>query len=217
MKKTLILTIMILVITAVIANAGVQRIEISPSLLMNLADGHSGSLMGGALTADVFFNRSFALRTTVGLTKDRYFPADRDFSESDHSFWLSLAPYGELHVGSTLKPYIAVLGTFTTGSSYSYRASPVGFDNAPVERIRNDRGSSLSSYSFGLSVGSKVRLTGSTHLFAEVSHYFYTSITDPDRDVYFGVNGTPFARSFDFERNPTYISAGLTYGFDLKK
>jgi hypothetical protein len=216
-KKISLFVTILLVALPIGIRAGVDRLEVSPSALINMAEGHSGDFMGGAVTTDLFFNRSFALRTTIGFTRNRYFPKELPYEQADYGFWLSFAPYAELNVGNRVRPYLAVLGTFTAGGYNASHRQPVGFETAPVARLQSEAGSGGSFYSFGLTVGSKVRLAGSIYAFTELSHYLFTSITQPDNREYFGVDGTPFARSFDFEHNPTYLSFGLTYGFDIGK
>jgi hypothetical protein len=220
MKSKLIIAGLLLIVLPFGADAKITRIEISPSVLMNLAQGHSGALMGGAITGDVFWNRSFAIRTTVGFTKDRYYPSELDYAQSDYGFWLSFAPYGQLNLGKTASPYMAFLGTFSSGGgSYAPQNQMFAFETAPVTQIRA-AGGSAASFSLGLTLGTKVRLMGDVKAFAEVSHYLYSSLSRPDSRVYFGYDGAdgpPIARFFDLEHNPTYFSFGLTYGFTLGK
>ena len=67
--------IIALLMTPMTSMAGLKRIDVSPSTLINLNEGHSGEFMGGAITADFYMTNTFALRTTVGLTRDRYYPS----------------------------------------------------------------------------------------------------------------------------------------------
>jgi len=192
--------------------AGVKKVEISPSVLVNLAEGHSGQYMGDAVTGDVFFSEHWALRTTVGFTRSRNFPAEVDYSQAEYGFWLSFAPYAELSIGGRARPYLALLGTFTSGSGTSrYLSPPVGMEQSPFARLQLDA-RSQAYYSLGLTAGSKLRVAGLVHIYAEVSHFFYTSIADSE--IYFGPGEYFFDRKFDFERNPTYFSFGLTFSID---
>ena len=215
MNRILLITLAFVMTFASMSEAKISRLEISPSVLINLAEGHSGATMGGAISTDLFFKSSFALRTTIGFTKSRYFPSELDYADANYSFWLSLAPYGELNFGNRLKPYLAVLGTFTTGNSVNFQRAPVGMERAPVTRLQTNYNQNHAFYSLGFTVGSKLRLHNTLHIFGEVSHYFYTSITDSK--VFFGSDNLLFDREFDFEHNPTYLSLGLTYGFDITK
>ena len=193
---------------------GVERVDVSPAVLVNMAEGHSGDYMGAAITGDVFFGKALALRTTVGFTKERYYPAELDYADADYGFWLSLAPYAELNVGDRVMPYLALLGTFTTGTQPIAAPTPIGMEQAPYARVSQDARNS-SFYSLGVSLGSKLRIAGPVAVYGEFSHYFFTSTTDSK--VYYGPELGPFGREYDFERNPTYISFGLTYSLDLSK
>ncbi len=195
--------------------AGVERVEISPSVMVNLAEGHSGTFMGGALTGDVFFARGVAIRTTIGLTKSRYYPAELDYNEADYGFWLSFAPYIEMFSGERVRPYLAVLGTFSTSGEYAGNpgAPAFGLDRAPVSRLQYDA-RDQSFYSLGLSLGSKFQVVGPVSVFGEFTHYFFSSISDDV--VYFGPELGPFGREYDFEHNPTYLSFGLSYSFEIQ-
>lgn len=211
-KRIIIVALLLLPVSAL---AGVERIDISPAGLVSLNQGHSGQFMGSAVTADFYFNRSVAFRTTVGLTRDRYFPADLSYSESDYGLWLSLSPYFQLNVTESISPYLALIGTFTSGSGINHAvAPPVGFEQAPFARLQQDA-RDQNFYSLGATVGSKFRLLGSVSLFGEVSHFFYTSFKD--NEVTFGADQFFPGREFEFERNPTYLSLGLSYSLHLGK
>ena len=191
---------------------GIERVDISPAVIVNMADGHAGSFLGGSLTGDVFFSRAFALRTTIGFTKERYYPSDLNYADADYGFWLSFAPYAELSLGDRVMPYMALLGTFTTGGGGPTVAQPIGMEQKPITRLNNDIRAE-SFYSLGVTLGSKLRLAGPVSMYGEVSHYFFTSISDSK--VYFGPGAGSFDRRYDFEHNPTYLSFGLTYSLDL--
>jgi len=210
--RQLITISLILILAAGVQAAGVTKVEISPSALINLAQGHSGQYMGGAVTGDVFFGRHWALRTTVGFTKDRNFPADADYGQAEYGLWLSFAPYAEVSIGDAVRPYAALLGTFTTGSGARNFSPPVGMEQSPYARLSVDARQQSSYYSLGLTAGSKVKIAGPVHLYGEISHFFYTSIADSK--VYFGPGEYFFDREFDFERNPTYLSFGLTFNIN---
>lgn len=192
---------------------GPERIDVSPGVMMNLGTGHSGSFMGGAVTGDLFFTKSFALRATIGYTKDRYYPSDMDYSNSDHGFWLSIAPYAQLNFGNRVMPYVALLGTFSGGSNQRHDVQPIGMETAPYSRIQQESRNN-SAWSLGASLGTKVRLTGPVQMYAEVSHYFYSSINRDE--VYFGPGNDLIGRNFDFEHNPTYLTVGLSYSLSLR-
>jgi hypothetical protein len=206
--------IVLLVVPVSISAGGVDRVDISTSTLVNLAEGHSGAFMGGAVSGDLFFSKSVGLRTTVGFTRSRYYPSDLNYSESDYGFWLSLAPVLQLDIGNRVKPYLAILGTFSGGSDRNQPTAPLNMSQPPFARLNRDA-RRWHAYSLGASIGSKLRLAGPVHLFGEVSHFFYTSISD--QEVYFGPGDYFFDQEFDFERNPTYLSIGLTYSLDLMK
>lgn len=190
------------------AQAGaIKQVEISPAMLVNMGEGHSGQFMGGAITGDLFFTPNWALRTTVGFTKDRSFPSEADYSRAEYGFWLSFAPYAELNVANRVRPYVALLGTFSTGASNRSVAPPIGMEQSPYARLQQDA-RNQSYYSLGVTAGSKLRVAGPVHVYAEVSHFFYTSVSD--REVYFGPGEYFFDREFDFERNPTYLSVGVS-------
>ncbi len=204
--------LLLLTLTAGAANAAsVKRVDISPSALINMAEGHAGQYMGGALTGDVFFGEHWALRTTVGFTKNRNFPAEADYGDAEYGFWLSFAPYAELNIGDRARPYVALLGTFTTGSQRQYLSPPVGMEQSPFARLQRDA-RRQSYYSLGLTAGSKLKVAGPVHIYAEISHFFYTSLADSE--VYFGPGEYLFDQRFDFERNPTYLSFGLTFSIN---
>lgn len=192
---------------------GLERLEISPSAVMNLSGDYSGHLMGGAVTLDAFFNEHFAIRGTFGYTKQRYYPDGLPYSEADRGIWLSLAPYFEMSTGSFLRPYVAVVGTFTSSAGRFYPTSaPAGMELAPYARV--SQASRASSFqSLGATLGSKVHLAGRVSLHAEVSHYIYTSISDPT-EVYSTELG-PLGEKYDFRENPTYLSIGFSYSIPL--
>lgn len=207
---------LLLFLAASPARAELKRIDLSPAVMMNLADGHAGSFMGGSLSGDFYFSRSIALRTTVGFSKDRYYPSGLDYADANYSFWLSFSPYAEAALaGGTLRPYLGLLGTFSTTSGEPPATPPIipafGMDRAPIQRIRTaDR--ARSAYSFGLSLGAKAHVAGPWSFFAEVSRYLYTSISG-DAVFYTGNPLTDF--TVDLEDNPTYLSFGLSYRLDL--
>ena len=205
--------LIILLIPALASAGGLERIDIAPGTMVNLAKGHSGSFMGGAVSGDLFFSRSLALRTTIGYTKDRYYPADQDYSNSDYGFWLSVAPYAQLAIGDRVKPYVTLLGTYGGGTTQNYSVQPIGMQQTPYSRLQTDARRN-SSWSIGASLGTKVKLAGAMHVYGEVSHYFYSSVKRDE--VYFGPDEYLFDRKFDFERNPTYMTVGLSYSLDLK-
>jgi len=202
-------------LTPVVALGGsIDRIELSPGTMVNLASGHAGKFMGGSLGADLFFSKALAIRTTVGYTRDRYYPSDRDYSQSDYGLWLSLAPCTQFDLGNRVKPYLALLGTFSSGSNRHYSMHPLGTEQTPYARLQADARRN-SAWSIGASVGTKVRLSGPIHVYGEVSHYFYSSISRGE--VYFGPDSYLLGREFDFERNPTYATLGLSYSLDLTR
>ncbi|MCP4684374.1 MAG: hypothetical protein GY867_02900 [bacterium] len=212
--RTLLTLILLLALTSGLNAAGVERVDISPSVLVNMAEGHSGKTMGGAVTGDVFFSKHWALRTTVGFTKNRNFPAEADYGDAEYGFWLSFAPYAELNIGDRARPYLALLGTFTTGSSSRYLATPIGMEQSPYARLQQDSRRD-SYYSLGVTAGSKLKVAGPVSVYAEISHFFFTSLSDSE--VYFGPGEYLFDRQFDFERNPTYLSLGLTFSINTSR
>ena len=201
------ITIAALAILPVSGMAGIKKIDLSPAALVNLNEGHSGKFMGGSLAADLFFTRSFAFRTTVGFTKDRRFPSELDYSESKYGFWLSMAPYYQINLTNSVSPYLTLLGTFTSGNSPNRSvAPPIGMEQTPFARLNQDV-RDQGYFSLGASVGTKVRLAGPVQLFGELSHYFFTTVSD---DKVVSGTGQWFGREFDLERNPTYISMGIS-------
>lgn len=215
MRKVIIVGLTIALGVAGSATAGIDRVDISPAALFSLDNGRTGAAMGGALTGDIFFAKQFAVRTTVGFTKNRYFPENSDYSEADYGLWLSLAPYVETSIGKTLRPYAAIQGTFTSGgSSGYYRANRIVSPTAPAARL-STAATRDNAYSFGATLGSKVRLVGSVSMFAEVTHIFFTSFLNKNGSF---VDGLPdVSLNYDFDENPTYISVGLSYSFDFGK
>ena len=211
-KGIIVLVVLLLPLSAF---SGIKRVDISPATLINLNEGHSGAFMGGSLTADLYMTRSFAFRTTVGFTKDRYFPADRSYSESDYGFWLSLSPYYQVNLIPGISPYLALLGTFTSGSGVNRTvAAPVGFQQSPFNRLQQNA-RSQGFYSLGASLGSKFKLAGPISLFGEVSHFFYSSVSD--NRITFGASEFFPGQEFEFQRNPTYLSFGLSYSLPFSK
>lgn len=214
-------TLSLIVLTAVLlisanAQAGKRRIDISPAALVSLNEGHSGAYMGGAVSVDIYATRGFAMRTTIGYTKDRYFPANLDYDLADYNFWASFAPYVEVPIGGgLLNPYVAFLGTvIASGGNAPAVRVPHQFSQAPVGQLGYDNGR-FTSYSLGLTVGTKVPIASPVSVFAEVTHYFYTNVTDLESAS--SASSQLFGRSLDFERNPTYLSLGLTYSLNLFK
>lgn len=205
--------------------AGVDRIEVSPASVINLSSGHSGAFMGGAVTGDIFFNRFFALRTTIGITKNRYFPEGQSYDEADYGLWLAISPYAELNFGNAFRPYLSVLGSFSTWDGYG-SGSPVPAFNlgrAPVNRIQ-PAATRSNAYSFGATIGGKVPVTGSLSLFGEVTHFFFTSFVQNEGATFGGGDSwqsggaiIPGALYYNWDKNPTYISLGMSYGFDVSK
>lgn len=220
MKRTAIALIAVIVALPLALSAGtVKRVEISPATLINFSEGHSGAFMGGTLTGDVYFSRSFAMRTTVGFTKDRYYPSELNYDDANYSFWLSMAPYAELNVAGRFKPYLAVLGSFGTfgGQDASgFTAMPGGaFDlgRTPAADIQ-PVSTRKAMYSFGATIGSKFRVSGPVSVFAELNHFFYTNT--PAQGIYY--TGYPYLdQAYNLKKNPTYLSLGLSYELDLGK
>ena len=195
--------------------AGVDRVDISPAFVMNLGQGHSGSAMGMAVTGDIFFSQSFAIRTTLGFTKDRYFPSDRSYSEADYGFWLAVAPYAELNVGGAWRPYVSFLGSFSGGSAnQTGAASPLGMGQAPVARLA-PAATRDNAFSLGGSVGSKLRLAGPISLYGEITHFFYSSLSNPGTFNNSVLPDVTF--NYDWNETPTYLSLGLSYSLDFSK
>ena len=194
------------------AISGPNRIDISPALMVNLGSGHSGAVMGAAVTGDIFFKRNLAVRTTVGFTKDRYFPEDQSYSDADYGFWLSIAPYAELSVGSVVRPYVAFLGSFSVGSSGNYAGGTFVDSRAPVNRLQQAAGSH-NAYSLGATVGTKVKLQGPFSLYAEVSHHFYSSLSRAPQTFDNWLEGTTL--NYDWDEHPTYMALGITYSLAL--
>ncbi len=208
MKTALVIVVSLL---AVSATAGVHRIDISPATVVNLGSGHAGSAMGASVTGDFFFSRGFALRTTIGFTKDRYFPEDADYSDADFGFWLSVAPYSELNFSDLWRPYVAFLGSFSTGAgSPAATVRPLGMEGAPVSRL-SAAPTRANAYSFGATLGNKVHLAGPVSLYAEVTHFFYTSFAATSGVFDSSLPDITF--NYHWDRNPTYLSLGLTYSF----
>jgi hypothetical protein len=214
-RKIIILTLSILILPVFTLAGSVDRVEISPAAMVNLAEGHTGAMMGGALTTDVFLSSHFALRTTLGFTKERYYPSELDYADADYSFWLSFAPYVELSVGEKWRPYVAFTGTFGGGNNYNTANLPqVGFEQSPYARVQ-PVSTSDNFYSLGGTLGSKLTLFGPVSAFVEASYYFYSHFSDRGK---FYQTGYPYLdQAYHFQDNPAYLSFGLTYSIDLKK
>ena len=219
MKRQMILLVLLLVALPLLATAsGIKRVEISPSALMNLGSGHSGAFMGGALTGDLFFSETFAFRTTIGFSKDRFFPSELDYADADYRFWLSMAPYVQLNVGTVWRPYVSFLGSFGMGSANAPNSLPgvpaFDLDRSPLSQIQ-PASSRDSQYSLGGSLGSKLLISGNVWLFAEISHIFYSNVSD--RGTFYNTGQIYLDQSLNVDKNPTYVSFGLTYAIDLSK
>jgi hypothetical protein len=191
-------------------------VDISPATLVSLDPGRTGAAMGGALTGDIFFNGNFALRTTFGFSKDRYYPEDLNYSDADYGFWMSIAPYGEIQIARGLiRPYAAVLGSFSTGGNRAANIrSSIISPQAPASRLPV-AATRDNAYSFGATLGSKFRVAGPVSLYAEVTHFFFTSFLQTNPTTLNSVPDITF--NYDFDDNPTYLSIGLTYTFSLKR
>jgi hypothetical protein len=217
MKKSAILLILVLLAVPMLVSAGgLKRVEISPAALVNLGSGHGGQFMGGSVTGDFYFTRSVAFRTTIGFSKDRYYPVDLDYADADYQFWLSMAPYFQLNVGNTWKPYVSLIGSFGVGSRYAQSTlNPAfGMDRSPYQRVQPAT-TRDAFYSLGGSLGSKFRLTGPVSLFVEVSHFFYNNLSDRGTFYY---TGFPYLdQAYNPDKNATYLSFGLSYELDLGK
>ena len=213
MKKYIVGSVLIvLVILATSARGGVERVEISPAALVNLSQGHAGSFMGGAVTGDIFMSKNFALRTTVGFTKNRYYPEELDYTNADYSFWLSFAPYLEMNVGNNLRPYVSFSGSFGSGNSGSSLSVPANLQQSPYAQMQpvNSRD---NLFSLGGTVGSKFKVYGSISVFAEASYYFYSNADN----FTFSMSGYPYLdQAYNAQNNPAFFSFGLTYAFDVK-
>jgi len=216
MKRNIFIFTLLFLLLPIFTYAGkIDRVEISPAAMVNLAEGHAGAMMGGTLTGDVFLTGNFALRTTIGFTKERYYPSELDYAEADYSFWLSFAPYAELNVGERWRPYVAFTGTFGNGGGGNTANLPqVGFEQSPYTRVQ-PVSSSDNFYSLGGTLGSKVRLFGSVSAFVEASYYFYSHFSD--RGTFYQTGQPYLDQAYNFQDNPAYFSFGLTYTIDFKK
>jgi len=214
MKKYIIGSVLIVfVILATSAQSGVERVEISPAALVNLSQSHSSSFMGGAVTGDVFLSQNFALRTTVGFTKNRYYPEELNYNDADYSFWMSFAPYFEMNVGRHWRPYVSFSGSFGSGNAGSSLSVPANLEQSPYAQMR-PVSSRDNLFSLGGTVGSKFKVYGSISLFAEASYYFYSNADN----FTFSMSGYPYLdQTYSAQNNPAYFSFGLTYAFDVKK
>ncbi len=211
--KTLITIILLIAAVAMTVEAGPKRIDVSPAILYNLGSGHSGELMGGAVTGDFFLNRWFAVRTTLGYTRDRYFPPDEDYDAADHGLWFSVAPYAEISAIGTVRPYLAVLGTFAASGTSGTPARPIVQNElAPVNRLQTANGAN-NAWSLGGTVGAKLAVAGPVSIYGEVTHFFYSSISRLSGTFDNGLPDVTF--NYDWDRSPTYLSLGLSYSFEL--
>ncbi len=193
--------------------AGEKRLDISPAVLMNLSEGHGGSFMGGAVSADLYLTKALAIRSTLGYTKDRVFPSNRPYGEANYRTWASFAPYVEANIGNRIRPYLALQGSITASTSnHNLRRAPIGFEQAPVANLQNEYRAN-SYFSTAVTLGTKLQLTRPLALFAEVSHFFYSTVSDDD--VFVAPVSGMGGGGFDFERNPTYASFGLSYSFTI--
>ena len=212
MKSLLTITLFIAAL-AVTAEAGPKRVDVSPAILYNLGSGHSGELMGGAVTGDFFLNRWFAVRTTLGYTKDRYFPPDENYDDADHGLWFSVAPYAEISALGTVRPYLAVLGTFAASGAGGAPARPIVQNElAPVNRLQTANGTN-NAWSLGGTVGAKLAVAGPLAIYGEVTHFFYSSISRSTDTFNTGLPDVTF--NYDWDRSPTYLSLGMSYSFSL--
>ncbi len=213
MKIVGLVTGLVLLVAAGAYADGPVRLDLSPTALINVGSGHGGQFMGGGLTADLFFNQAFALRTTVGFSKNRYYPHELDYNDAPYGFWLSIAPYGEVSLMGTVRPYAAVIGSFSSGLSGNVGQS-TGNELAPVNRIQpaQERG---GAWSVGGTLGTKFTLAGPVGIFGEITHYFYTSSSQSQTTFAGGLPDATF--NYDWDRSPTYLSLGLTYSIPLKK
>ena len=196
------------------AAAREHRLEIAPAMVTNLAKGHAGSFMGGSLTADYYFSDWAGLRTTLGFTKERYYPAELDYSDANYGFWLSVAPMAQANIGGVLRPYVAFLGTISgVGQRRSSGQPLAGLELSPVRNLGYDDRASQTLFSLGASIGTKLVIAGPVSLFGEVTHYVYSHVTTAEN--YFPESAMAFGRPLDFERNPTYLSLGLVYSLRI--
>ncbi|MBN1211064.1 MAG: hypothetical protein JXA92_00670, partial [candidate division Zixibacteria bacterium] len=209
MNRKIIIFILSLLLLPVFTLAGtVDRIEISPAAMVNLAEGHAGAMMGGSLTGDVFLTSNFALRTTLGFTKERYYPSELDYADADYSFWLSFAPYAELSVGERWRPYVAFTGTFGNGGGGNTANLPqVGFEQSPYSSVQ-PVSTTNNFYSLGGTLGSKVSLFGPVSAFVEASYYFYSHFSN--RGTFYQTGYPYLDQAYHFQDNPAYLSFGLT-------
>ncbi len=212
-RKLFVFGLLLLIFPLSATGKGIKKIEISPAVMVNLAEGHAGAMMGGILTGDMFLTANFALRTTIGFTKLRYYPSELDYADADYSFWLSFAPYMELNIGNRWRPYLAVTGSFGS-SDYNTTTIPVaGFEQAPFTRIQPVT-TRNNFYSLGGTLGSKFRLAGPISAFVEASYYFYSHFSN--RGTFY-MTGYPYLdQAYHFNENPAYLSFGLTYQINMK-
>jgi hypothetical protein len=93
-------------------------------------------------------------------------------------------------------------------SPYSAAGLPPNFNQSPAGQMQ-PAATHDQFYSLGGAIGGKFRLAGSVSLFAEVSHFFYSSLSD--RGTFYQTGSPYLDQAYNAKRNPTYLSLGLTY------
>lgn len=227
MTKQTILILVILLWMPVSVSFGLERIDVSPMVLVNLADNANSEsrFLGGAMAGDFYFSRGFAIRGTVGYVKSLYntsvsridelFTDVQPISDPQYHLRLSISPYAEANMGG-LRPFVTLSGGISHsdgGSSQisDIRSLPSGVISNSQYMTANRPGGTY--YDLSGSIGMKVAMTSQVFMFAELNHRFYSSF---DNDWYREPDGSYTRVPFGFDDYKTFLSAGLTYSFNLK-
>ncbi|UCD64042.1 MAG: hypothetical protein JSW34_01025 [Candidatus Zixiibacteriota bacterium] len=225
-KSSLVLVVLLLMPVSV--SFGLERVDVSPMVLINLSETgnlDAGSrLLGGAVAGDFYFSRHFALRASVGYVKslyntsvsriDQLFADLEPVSDPQYGLRFSIAPYAEADIAGRLKPYIALSG----GVGHT------GGATAQVADIRAVQGDVISNstylrynrpggsyYDFSGSVGFKMPVARRLSVFAELTHRLYSSFDDNLYNPDAAYRQVPFG----FDDYKTFLSTGLTYSIGI--
>lgn len=229
MTKKSVVILLVLVWLPVSVTFGLERIDVSPMVLVNLADnaGSDSRFIGGAVAGDFYFSPGFAIRGTVGYVKSLYntsvsridelFTDVEPYSDPQYHWRLSVSPYAEASTIGGLRPYVTLSGGISHsdgGSSQisDIRSLPAGVISNSQYMTSNRPGGTY--YDISGSVGMKVPIASQVFIFAELNHRFYSSF---DTDWYRQPDGSYTRVPYGFDDYKTFLSTGLTYSFNLTK
>jgi hypothetical protein len=231
MKKTTLLILLMALMIPLASQAKVNRVDLSPMVLYDLSSdgGDTGDrFIGGALAGDVFFSQHFALRATVGYVRNRYDGLSRierlftdldpnQLGDESYSIRLSIAPYVEANVGGFLHPYVTFSGTYGYTNGLNTEATSISSNNtAPISngQFATAAGPGGGFFSLSGSLGFKAPIMSRISLFAEINHEFYSDFYDSG---YYVKESAYRQTPFGFDNYDTFLSAGLSYRFDIVK